>query len=433
VNPKAQTDLHPDVDLLSAFAEHALPEAEHARIMAHMAGCARCREVVFLAHAAAEPQIVVAPAQGTGARQGWFSAAFARWRVALIPAAALAAVGAVVLWVRLHPAPASVQMAQMVAPPSAPAGAATAKMAPQLTATAHPDLVVAPPRAAAPAAKTAWRERQARKPAASGLAGRGELAQNQPPPPPSMDRKRSFGAVHLDGRSASLAMQAPVAAPGPPEMAFAPARINPQVPQQETLTPPAPNSALAAGSAPAPAPTAPGTIAVHGASMAPATGGPQPLASTGAQMVLTPETTNGFAMMRLARRARLPSGLNAVSSAAMLNRLVALDSAGAVFLSADGGKHWETVAAQWSGKAIQVQAPPDRRYLLNTAVAAKPSESLSLSEPAPVETGQNEDVQPASPPVLKSKAGPAPPMLFKLVTDRHQTWVSTDGKLWREQ
>ena len=39
---------HPDADLLSAFAENALPEAERKHLLAHLADCGGCREVVFL-------------------------------------------------------------------------------------------------------------------------------------------------------------------------------------------------------------------------------------------------------------------------------------------------------------------------------------------------------------------------------------------------
>src|SRR5215469_6053859 len=39
---------HPDADLLSTFAENALPEAERGRVLAHLADCTDCREVVFL-------------------------------------------------------------------------------------------------------------------------------------------------------------------------------------------------------------------------------------------------------------------------------------------------------------------------------------------------------------------------------------------------
>ena len=114
MNPITQSDLHPDADALNAFVEQALPDAERARIVAHMADCGRCREIVYLAQAAAGQEMASAAAAVKPApRQGWFSAAFTRWRVALIPAAALATVGAVVLWVQLRHAMKPMEMARL--------------------------------------------------------------------------------------------------------------------------------------------------------------------------------------------------------------------------------------------------------------------------------------------------------------------------------
>jgi len=39
---------HPDADLLSAFAENALPEVERRHLLTHLADCRECREIVFL-------------------------------------------------------------------------------------------------------------------------------------------------------------------------------------------------------------------------------------------------------------------------------------------------------------------------------------------------------------------------------------------------
>lgn len=440
MNPKAQPDFHPDADLLSAFAEHALPEGERARILAHMAECGRCREVVFLAQAAAEPAMVPSPAPRAEARPGWFSAAFARWRVALIPASALAAVAIVFLWVRLHPAPASVQMAQVAEPPSAPTGTMAARMAPQPSAAEHSDRPVAPPPAPARAARIAPRGRPSSAAAAPGLVPNDKLTQMAEVPipasaaPAGVAQKGDFNAVHLDGHSASLAIQAPSAGPSPSprEMAMAQARLEDHGQQKLEVAHGTAIGALQSRTAPVPAPAPPAAVSVNGAPIPSATPGAQFFDSTGARPIDTFPESNGFAMMRLARRARLPSGLHAVSSAAMLNRLVALDSAGAVFLSADGGKHWEAVTAPWSGKAIAVQAPPGQLYRVSTA--PKPSEPVSLAEPAAADAERKQQEEPSAPVSLQSKAAPpAAPMLFKLVTDHHQTWVSSDGKVWREQ
>jgi hypothetical protein len=159
-----------------------------------------------------------------------------------------------------------------------------------------------------------------------------------------------------------------------------------------------------------------------------------------AQLELAPQPLNGFAVMHLAKHAKLPSGLGAVSSAAMLNRLVAVDSAGTVFFSQDGGNRWETVKARWSGKAIQVQAPPQGLYRPRAADTTATAETAPPADKNAgngiVETPLAASAPPSdtTPIAANSKAvPPIPAMLFRLVTDRRQTWVSTDGKVWHEQ
>ena len=53
---------HPDANLLSAFAEHRLADAERVQVLEHLSGCAPCREVAALITAGAEePQTVFRP------------------------------------------------------------------------------------------------------------------------------------------------------------------------------------------------------------------------------------------------------------------------------------------------------------------------------------------------------------------------------------
>ncbi len=67
---------HPSADLLSGFAEHGLTADENARVAGHLASCADCRDIVFLANAAAEPEHRAAVAQdhaAMGERVRWAS------------------------------------------------------------------------------------------------------------------------------------------------------------------------------------------------------------------------------------------------------------------------------------------------------------------------------------------------------------------------
>ena len=79
-----ETQAHPDADTLTAYMEQLLPPAESKTVIAHLAVCEPCREVVALSQAVmapAETQTVLAPAP------------VARWRKLFTPV--FGAVGAV--------------------------------------------------------------------------------------------------------------------------------------------------------------------------------------------------------------------------------------------------------------------------------------------------------------------------------------------------
>jgi hypothetical protein len=92
-----------------------------------------------------------------------------------------------------------------------------------------------------------------------------------------------------------------------------------------------------------------------------------------------------------------------------------------------------------------VQAPPQNSYQLTPAARLQNLDSASIAAPAAQEkrAGPNVNASVSSPPPPAPPSGPAltttgadpliPAMLFKLITDRHQTWVSADGKLWHEE
>jgi hypothetical protein len=89
----------------------------------------------------------------------------------------------------------------------------------------------------------------------------------------------------------------------------------------------------------------------------------------------------------------LPSKLGVLSQAALGRRMIALDTAGSVFASDDAGKHWGPVNMEWTGRAVLVKA---------TSVSGQIAGNV-LSQPA---------------------------AHFELVTDKVETWISTDGKSW---
>jgi hypothetical protein len=71
-------DAHPDADLLTAFAERSLREAEREPVMRHLAVCHDCREIVMLALPEAEMDILPTYVS-TGQSPGWFRWPALQW------------------------------------------------------------------------------------------------------------------------------------------------------------------------------------------------------------------------------------------------------------------------------------------------------------------------------------------------------------------
>ncbi|MFZ0817161.1 MAG: zf-HC2 domain-containing protein [Candidatus Sulfotelmatobacter sp.] len=94
---RTTAELHPDADLLTAFAEHALGRAERASVVEHLALCGDCRDVVALALPANETVVVPATAD---VRSGWLSLPVLRWGVVTAGLLVVTSVG--VQQYRLH-------------------------------------------------------------------------------------------------------------------------------------------------------------------------------------------------------------------------------------------------------------------------------------------------------------------------------------------
>ena len=128
MNANSKLDVHPDAEILNAFAEQALEERERGKIVAHLAGCSRCRQVVYLAQdATAEmvPSVVTPDVRLEGRRESWFRS----WRFALVPVAALAAIAALAYIVHVQRIGTGSEMAK-VTPQAAPQTAGSNSAAP---------------------------------------------------------------------------------------------------------------------------------------------------------------------------------------------------------------------------------------------------------------------------------------------------------------
>jgi len=77
---KAKVEVHPDADLLTAFAENSLIERERLPVLEHLSSCADCREVVTLA----QPELVMEQVAAAAAMAASPAPSRPRWSSRLI-------------------------------------------------------------------------------------------------------------------------------------------------------------------------------------------------------------------------------------------------------------------------------------------------------------------------------------------------------------
>jgi len=338
VNSSPQFDLHPDADSLNAFAEQALGAEEREQILAHLTRCSRCRQVIYLAQKAAE---VETPESAALPSRGWYR----NWRFAWVPAAALAAALAlVVTFYPRHAAPAP-EMAKLV------------PQSEQAAPTPIPQKQVKAGAALMPA------------PAANPAAGSTEFAALRRPPEelalktaPSAASPRESGANAQSDRENNAAPSPSIGTAKMLARQQFPAQFNPEPAvdawqQRQRMT-----GALSANANEARASQESMSAAIDRTQAnrsAPAFVAAAHISNQavpGASFASgTQETAAGLAASRIANPPMLPSGLAAISTATARQHTLAIDPAGALFLSEDAGKHWEPVARQWTGHAVTVR------------------------------------------------------------------------------
>lgn len=397
----SQYELHPDAELLNAFAERALGPREREQVLSHLAACGRCRQVLALAREAADAgdaAPVAAAARPAREANAWWK----QWRVVWVPTAVVAAFAVTSASVYLHQvnrretaiSVAKLTPAQGTQPASAPS------VAEQLKA--------APPVPAAPATKTANSKPPARTP---GVREHLRLEPPAPPPPalpPAAENMapRFPGTGFLAGRSPAIY-----------ESSATLAKQQAEKKEQDGMKPAAgtaaPNDRLFAAKTPPPA-------EIHGASAPlPAAGQSVAVSSAAPQPETRSAAVASFGALQagLATRPfpphpsdiiRLPSGLHAVSAASASKLMLAIDPDGALYISHDQGATWTRVPQQWTGRAVLV-----RRQPAPPTAATPPPEAQQQSNPAA------EDNQ-LFPPATN----------FEIVNDKSQIWQSTDGRIW---
>ncbi len=362
----AQFDLHPDAESLNAFAEHALADQERERIAAHLAICGRCREVVFLAQGAVEEMTPVAATVARKVeRERWYT----NWRLTWIPAAALAASVTVAYVIHVQRLAPPTQMAQ-VERQAAPAIEAERMPAPPPPAPQSAELAKggAMPEKKAPVARTELYSAE-RKPKVVGAPLPAMAEANKP----------------LGGDENALQASADLSSGLKPESAGAVA------PRQRETVQVAANLAAKQG-----APVSAGEAEQARDQLKAAAPVMQAEAASRSTAVkLAAKPASGSALVSsVVGPIALPGGSVTVSTATSKGLLLAVNEAGNVYLSSDMGAHWQSVAQEWSGRAVSVR----------TAAKAK-------TDAADVAGAQQD--------------------LFELVNDQGKVWVSADGRSWK--
>ena len=412
----SQHGFHPDAESLSAFSEQALQERERAGVLAHLAVCARCRQVVALAREAADADApaATAPTRKATEPNAWWK----QWRLVWVPAAVAVAFAVTTISVYIEQAdrhgsnikvaeqhttqgtvpsstPAPTEQAEAV-PPASPAPASPAH------AAKHAQPAVAKPLPApAPPVVTAQMS-----PEPGALApepmDQVEVTPEAPPlshaeaqqAPPEVTAGAMRPAYSQPAAGAWEAKQKQVEQQRQAEVDTL--RMRHFKAKAAPAVVPDANQSAPAGATESVTVTAAPPLETHPVALA------EPALMLGIKSPGTATTP--------ARPMLLPSRLAAVSIASGGHFLLAIDKAGALFLSEDRGVTWERIARQWTGRAVAVR----QKARVHGASPAAPAAQNGT-------TGSS-----------SADAGPAPSLteFFELSNDENHTWVSTDGRTW---
>jgi hypothetical protein len=388
MKPTIQLGAHPDAERLTAFAEQLLSGAEREQILAHMATCNRCREVVFLTQRMMEPEKLASATEPQESVRPTPRCWFGGWRWAWVPTAALAGfIGFAVLQHQRRAAVSQPEMAQNVSP-----------------AETTPSVQQQAPRREETKGMSAARRRADRDAeVSSGALDRKDKATQKKDELAKGSDLLSAVAPDVSGESAHRKLSARAKSStigGPMTQNQAQQQNNAPPQQQDYANEVRPTGTLFdSADKPVPAPVPPGgaseSVTVQ-AEQGPILASATP--ATAPEIATAPKATQSVVLsnMKTARliegRSALPSELGILSEAKAAKTTIAIDTAGALFLSEDGGKHWQPVKAQWTGRAVLLKVRP------TTGVSGG---MLRQSTPQ-----------------------------FRLTTDKLETWISEDGKTW---
>jgi len=366
----AQPGLHPDVDMLSAFADGALVEHERLACLDHLAECAQCREIVYLTQAAeaAEAEPAKEPAPDPAPFQK-------RWLMpaSLLSAAALIAISIVVYRRQTPPPPQPELMAQVETPPQAMPAPLEEKAAPRKQAAIPKEIPpmstpVAPP---PPFARIAP---GSAPPAAVPLSGVSGTVTDSAGAAIGNAQVSITGSAGANSFTSSTNSSGQYAVAGVPPGQYDLSVHSPgfKQSQNEIQLQPAQvtraDTVLAVGNVSESIEVAPQTSVQL--STGSAGGGRGGRAGKAGAVLAAPAA---------ALKTALPSAVNG-------EIMLRADAAGALSRSTNAGTSWDNVKGQWQGKVVRLTTPPD----------------------AP-------------------GAGDA---IFQLNTDAGEVWLSRDGNRW---
>jgi len=441
---------HPDENVLAAFAERSLAPREQEGVLEHLATCARCRDVVFLAQRAlseTEQSSVAAQQHPVPSHLwGW------SWGIlgaAGVLAALLVAAPMVIYRYRSH----GIQRAAVPPPavreaiPAAPHAAPYTMAAPppvMQTIPAQPSTKAVPsPRVATGNGEIVGSVADRTGAAVPGASVSVRALPDGTAHTAVTDAKGQFDMASLPSGNYQVQVQAPgfnhftdSVTVQPSERANLEAKLDPGAATETVnvtaatggpvpVTPEVNNGIvgdLSAGSrkgtsarksvplppaSPAQAAPSPTQLSVLGQNAASPAGGTlaltNPLSAFAVKDGVVQQCAGGDCTAR-----PLPGGAKAASTAGLDQSVLAVDSDGNLFFSRDKGEHWEQAKVQWSGKAVRVglQHDPDRA-----------ANSLHGS---PVHGAFG-----------AMKAPAAVPPNFELTNDKGQVWISVDGgRVW---
>jgi Carboxypeptidase regulatory-like domain/Putative zinc-finger len=447
VTERIQIGIHPDADQISLILEGAATEHERAQMLEHLAHCAACREMVFLARSA-EP---VAIPEG-GRRVSW-------WRRGWVPfglaGAALAFSLALVIYMRKPGAPMGDRQVAVVQPaPASPVNGPRPTTEEEPTPPARSGVtggnagrLAAPARKAVPGVGSG---------AGGGLgAGIYQAAPQAAPTLAANDQVMEAARGNMARHQQNSAAAAPAAPPVPPPGVVAPAPASASVILGENPGSQQQQASAAAKAAQgvlhdeglgevsgvvtdqSGAAIAQASVSLNGAAdkavreVATGPDGRFRIADVPAGRYELRVTARGFMtasesfelksrdvamlepMLRVGAASQtvsveannsavetqqveatganvvqeiLPGGAAATARVAMGGRMLSMDAAGNLYLSKNAGRSWKKIKPKWTGKA-----------------------ALLAVVPAAEKAGQ----------------------VFELTTDSGAVWTSEDGKHWR--